>query len=86
MKTTGNIVQNNAKQMDIDSLDKNVRNQYPLLSQISAELVNKENEMKEMIHAFYERKKAGIIVGEEKAGELNNKFIKILQEKAFGAT
>jgi hypothetical protein len=81
MEAVKDIVQNSNESLDIDSLDKNIRNRYPLLSEISNELQNTENEIKEMVHAFYERQKANIKVGEQKGAELNSKFIKLWQEK-----
>lgn len=81
METTKNIVQNVPKSINIDSLDEKVKNQYPLLAEISTALAGKENEMKEMIHSFYERKKADIKIGEEKGAELTSKFIKLWQDK-----
>jgi hypothetical protein len=69
------------KSVNIDLLEEEVTKQYPQLAEISADICCKENEIKELVHAFYERKKANIKVGEEVRKELNNRFIKLLQEK-----
>ncbi len=81
METAKEVVQHELKSVNIDSLDEKVRKQYPLLADISAALEGKKNEIKEMVHAFYEGQKTNIKVGKENVIGLDTRFVKLWQEK-----